>query len=215
MKAQARRAREVPASTKARILQSAEEVFATKGFEGASTREIASKAGVNISSLHYHWESKETLYFAVFQNIYNQLIEISRDSVLPATARGDSPRAVHEASVGRVFDYFAANPNIPRLLLRRILENEEFGDAIERDILLPSWKEFGGWVKAYSGRRIRDIDAQILILTLHSTLLLFTLDSQQYAHILGGPISDPEVARRVRTHLIQMSALLISAFPKS
>jgi len=214
-KASLRKAREVPASTKARILEAAEEVFATKGFEGASTREIASKAGVNISSLHYHWESKETLYFAVFQNIFNQLVEISRESVLPATARGDSPRAVHEASVGRVFDYFAANPNIPRLLLRRILENEEFGAAIERDILLPSWKEFGGWVKEYSGKRIRDIDAQILILTLHSTLLLFTLDSRQYAHILGGTIADPEIARRLRGHLIQLSAMLISAYPRA
>ncbi|MBI2963313.1 MAG: TetR/AcrR family transcriptional regulator [Deltaproteobacteria bacterium] len=214
-KAALRRAREAPASTKARILEAAEEVFATKGFEGASTREIAAKAGVNISSLHYHWDTKETLYFAVFQNIYNQLIEISRDSVLPATARGDSPRVVHEASVGRVFDYFAENPNIPRLLLRRILENEEFGDAIERDILLPSWKEFGGWVRQYSGRKIHDIDAQLLILTLHSTLLLFTLDSRAYAHILGGSISDPEVVRRVRGHLIQLSALLISAHPRA
>src|SRR5438046_987651 len=188
-----RKVRDVPASTKARILEAAEEVFATKGFEGASTREIAAKAGVNISSLHYHWESKETLYYAVFQNIYNQLIESSRDSVLPATARGDSPRAVHEASVGRVFDYFAANPNIPRLLLRRILENEEFGEAIERDILMPSWKEFGGWVKEYSGRRIRDVDAHIVILTLHSTLLLFTLDSRKSTDILGGPIAGQEL----------------------
>jgi len=213
MKAAARKTREVPASTKARILEAAEQVFATKGFEGASTREIASRAGVNISSLHYHWESKETLYFAVFKNIYNQLIEISRDSVMPA--RGDSPRTVHELSVGRVFDYFAANPNIPRLLLRRILENEQSGDAIDRDILLPSWREFSGWVKEYSGKKIRDIDAQILILTLHSSLLLFTLDSQQYAHVLGGPISDSEVARRLRSHLIQLTALLISAFPKA
>src|SRR5215510_705386 len=184
MRSALQKAREAPASTKARILATAEEVFAAKGFAGASTREIAAKAGVNISSLHYHWESKETLYFAVFQHIYNQLVEISRDSVLPAAGRNDQPKAVHEASVGRVFDYFAANPNIPRLLLRRILENEEFADAIDRDILLPSWKEFGGWVKEYGAKRIRDIDAQILILTLHSSLLLFTLDSQQYAHIL-------------------------------
>src|SRR5437899_8402027 len=113
------KAREAPGSTKARILTAAEEVFAAKGFQGASTREIAAKAGVNISSLHYHWESKETLYYAVFRNIYNQLIEISRDSLLATTSRGDSPRSVHEASVGHVFDYFAANPNIPRLLLRR------------------------------------------------------------------------------------------------
>ena len=214
-KATLRKIREVPASTKARILDAAEEVFAVRGFEGASTREIASRAGVNISSLHYHWESKETLYYAVFQNIYNQLIEISRDSVLPAAARGDSPRAVHEGSVGRVFDFFVSNPNIPRLLLRRILENEEFGDAIERDILLPSWKEFAGWVKQYSGRKIRDVEAQILILTLHIALLLVTLDSQQFARILGGRIADSEIRQRVRSHLIQLSGLLIASFPKA
>ena len=55
------KAREAPGSTKARILAAAEAVFAAKGFQGASTREIAARAGVNISSLHYHWESKETL----------------------------------------------------------------------------------------------------------------------------------------------------------
>ena len=62
------KAREAPGSTKARILAAAEEVFAARGFEGASTREIAARAGVNISSLHYHWESKETLYFTVFRD---------------------------------------------------------------------------------------------------------------------------------------------------
>jgi AcrR family transcriptional regulator len=214
-KASTRRIRGVRASTKARILEAAEDVFATKGFEGASTREIAAKAGVNISSLHYHWEAKETLYYAVFENVYNQLMEISRDSLLPTTARDESPPSLPEAPVGRVFDYFAANPNIPRLLLRRILENEELGDAFDRDALLPSWKEFGGWVKEYGGGRIRDVDAQILILTLHSTLLLFTLDSRQYTRILGGRIAEPETARRIRAHLIQLSALLLSAYPKT
>jgi AcrR family transcriptional regulator len=206
--------RGVRGSTKARILEAAEAVFAAKGFEGASTREIAAKAGVNISSLHYHWETKETLYYAVFENVYNQLMEISRDSLLPTTPRDESPRSLPEAPVGRVFDYFAANPNIPRLLLRRILENEGLGGAFDRDALVPSWKEFGGWVKEYDGGGLRDVDAQILSLTLHSTLLLFTLDSKQYARILGGRIAEPATARRIRSHLVQLSALLLSAYPK-
>src|SRR5262249_27886038 len=138
-----------------------------------------------------------------------------RDSLSSATARDQSPPSVPEAPVGRVFDYFAANPNIPRLLLRRILEKEELGDTIDRDIMLPSWKEFGGWVKEYSGRRIRDVDAQILSLTLHSTLLLFTLDSRQYTRILGGRIAQPETARRIRAHLIQLAGLLLAAYPKA
>ncbi len=75
------KAREAPASTKARILAAAEAVFAAKGFDGASTREIAAAAGVNISSLHYHWESKETLYFAVFENIYDRIVELVRSAI--------------------------------------------------------------------------------------------------------------------------------------
>jgi AcrR family transcriptional regulator len=207
-KASLQKIREAPASTKARILEAAEEVFATHGFEGASTREIASRAGVNISSLHYHWESKETLYFAVFQNIYDRLIEISQQSVVPKL-RGEAAPPTTEDSVGRLFDFFLANPNVPRLLLRRILENEEFGEEIERDILVPAWKTFAGWVQEYSGKKIKDIDAQILMLTAHSTLLLFTLDSRQYGHILGGSMHDPEIGKRVRSHLIRLVSLLV------
>lgn len=204
--------REAPASTKARILEAAEEVFATRGFEGASTREIAAKASVNISSLHYHWESKETLYFAVFQNIYDRLVEISRSSVMQP---GQAGQALHETSVGRLFDFFLENPNVPRLLLRRILENEEFGGEIERDILVPAWKTFAGWVQEHTGKKIRDIDAQLLMLTVHSTLLLFTLDSRQYGHIMSGTVRDPEIGKRVRSHLIRLSTLLVAAHTKA
>src|SRR4029434_5141593 len=75
------KAREAPGSTKARILSAAEEVFAARGFTGASTREIAARAGVHISSLHYHWASKETLYFAVFRNMFDQIVELLREAL--------------------------------------------------------------------------------------------------------------------------------------
>src|SRR5262249_18575925 len=81
------KAREAPGSTKARILAAAEEVFAERGFEGASTREIAARASVNISSLHYHWESKETLYFAVFRNIYDAIVDLLRNTLAPLLSR--------------------------------------------------------------------------------------------------------------------------------
>src|ERR1041384_7574683 len=77
------KAREAPGSTKARILAAAEEVFAARGFEGASTREIAARAGVNISSLHYHWESKETLYFAVFRNVFDRIVDLLQNTLAP------------------------------------------------------------------------------------------------------------------------------------
>jgi AcrR family transcriptional regulator len=79
-------AREAPGSTKGRILAAAEAVFAARGFEGASTREIAAGAGVNISSLHYHWASKETLYVAVVQDVFDRLVSLLRGTL--AARRG-------------------------------------------------------------------------------------------------------------------------------
>ena len=49
-------------STKERILTAATKVFAAKGFDRASTREIAAMAEVNLAGLHYHFHSKENLY---------------------------------------------------------------------------------------------------------------------------------------------------------
>lgn len=48
------------------ILQSAEKIFAEKGYKGASTREIAKLAGVNISMIAYYFGSKEKLFESIF-----------------------------------------------------------------------------------------------------------------------------------------------------
>src|ERR1041385_5644015 len=110
MRSALQKAREAPASTKARILTAAEEVFAAKGFAGASTREIAAKAHVNISSLHYHWESKETLYFAVFQNIYDRILDLVRRAIPAQIDSGSANRSVIDEAMGGLFDFFAHNP---------------------------------------------------------------------------------------------------------
>ena len=121
------KAREAPASTKARILTAAEAVFAAKGFEGASTREIAAAAGVNISSLHYHWESKETLYFAVFEDIYDRIVELVQSSIPEASLERPASRQVVDEAMGRLFDFFADHPNIPKLMVRRLLARKREG----------------------------------------------------------------------------------------
>ncbi len=48
------------------ILDAAERIFATHGYEGASMRLIAQKAGVAQALLHYHFKTKDQLHEAIF-----------------------------------------------------------------------------------------------------------------------------------------------------
>jgi AcrR family transcriptional regulator len=49
------------------ILQVATELFASKGYEGATTREIARRAKVNEAIIFRHFPTKEELYWAVIE----------------------------------------------------------------------------------------------------------------------------------------------------
>lgn len=48
------------------IIEAAEKLFANKGFDGASVRDIAEEAGVNIAMISYYFGSKEKLLEALF-----------------------------------------------------------------------------------------------------------------------------------------------------
>jgi AcrR family transcriptional regulator len=49
------------------IIDTAEQLFGDKGFDGTSVRDIAQKAGVNIAMISYYFGSKEKLLEAVFE----------------------------------------------------------------------------------------------------------------------------------------------------
>ncbi len=55
------------ATTKQRILDSAELLFARHGFAGASLRQVTAAANVNLAAVNYHFGSKDNLINEVFR----------------------------------------------------------------------------------------------------------------------------------------------------
>lgn len=56
------------AATRAALLQAAAAVFAERGYQLARVRDIASRAGVNLAAMNYHFGGKQKLYLAVLQS---------------------------------------------------------------------------------------------------------------------------------------------------
>lgn len=197
--------------TKERILQAAEEVFAQRGFHGASTRDIAARAQVNISSLHYHWASKETLYSAVFDRLFAHLVERVSEDFAPRTTPEDT-RQVIERAMGGVFDFFADNPRVPRLLLQRFMDSDG-RDSVPQEVTegatQPASQTFSAWTREFTAGRMSDADINFLMLTVQSVLLVSMLDSPFVAAMLGGSPADPSVRAALRARVIHLVERLV------
>jgi len=74
----ARRPQQRSVETCDRLVEAALQEFATHGFEGATTREIARRAGVALAALPYHFTTKEALWRAAADRIFALLSETFR-----------------------------------------------------------------------------------------------------------------------------------------
>jgi AcrR family transcriptional regulator len=206
--------REAPPSTKAKILATAQRVFAARGFAGASTREIASQAGVNISSLHYHWESKETLYRGVFESIYERILALASGTIPEDPGERKVDRAAIENSMAALFDFFADHPDIARLLMRRFIENEDGPAEIEADVLAPAWGVFDGWIHERGGGAVAELDVPLFMLTMYIVVMMLVLDSRHAVSLLGGSMTDSRTRERVRRHVARLVPTLLGMPPR-
>jgi len=73
-----RRPQQRSVETRDRLVDAALQEFATHGFEGATTREIARRAGVALAALPYHFTTKEALWRAAADRIFALLSETFR-----------------------------------------------------------------------------------------------------------------------------------------
>ena len=60
------------------ILDAAEELFVTKGYDGTSTGDILDKVGIARGTLYYHFKSKEDVLDALIERISNSMIQAAK-----------------------------------------------------------------------------------------------------------------------------------------
>ena len=87
------------ADTRAQLIEAGMDVFGRLGFEGASTREIAKAASVNLAAIAYHFGGKEALHIAVAEHIAGAIAASIGPTLasVAAPAALATPNAAHEA----------------------------------------------------------------------------------------------------------------------
>jgi len=103
------------------ILVAATRLFAAHGFDGTSLSDISEAVGIRKPSLLYHFPSKEQLRLAVLAELLERWNDVL-PRLLMAAASGE-PR--FDSVIGEVTDFFVADPDRARLLVREILDRPD------------------------------------------------------------------------------------------
>jgi len=186
-------------SSRDKILDVAEALFARRGYAGIGLREVADSSGLSKSSLFHHFRSKEQLYHEVILRV---LLRI-RERFDADTASTDSPRAQLERWIEDLIDTFAEHPTIPRLLLRSLFEEEE-ALAPEAEVCEAQLATILGDAERLIRRGIecgelRRVSTPHTLLTLIGVIVFHFASGEMGERILGRPLfSAEEVARRKR-----------------
>ena len=110
--------------TRQKIIEAAGTVFAEKGFQAATVREICAAASVNLASVNYYFGDKETLYV---ETVRQARVRRAAEVPMPLWAPGTSPEA-------RLRDFV-------RTLLNRMLDDDPAGwetRLMTREVIQPT-----------------------------------------------------------------------------
>jgi AcrR family transcriptional regulator len=94
--------------TKARILEAALAVFGERGFEQATMREIAAKAGVAVGAAYYYFDSKDAIVMAFYEQAQSEMGPAIDQKLNHSHTLKDRLHAV----IVHKFDYFAPNRSL-------------------------------------------------------------------------------------------------------
>ena len=107
-------------NTEERILNAAKEVFVEKGKDGTRMQEIADKAGINKSLLHYYYRNKEKLFASVFQFAFKQFAP----KIMNVFKEDDDLFTQIRNFITLYLDIISKNKFIPMFILNEVNKND-------------------------------------------------------------------------------------------
>jgi AcrR family transcriptional regulator len=140
---------------KAAIVDAAVKLFAEKGFQGTTTRELSAAVGVSEPVLYQHFDTKRALYDAILESAARQappFNTVTAKATDPAPVEAGDDREVFTRLAEQILDWFLVDPRYIRLLLFSALEGHELSDLFyEQHIVV-----FFRTLTTYIERRIAD-----------------------------------------------------------
>lgn len=192
--------------TKEKILLSALELFADRGYEAVTVAQIAEAVGIKAPSLYKHYQSKQAIFDAILQKMDTQYLQQvaalsmhgkdpDRDSHIFACLSGGNLAEM----VLSLFHYFLHDPFVSRF--RRLLTVEQFHQS---ELSRLNSRQYAEDPIAYQTELFRQLIAAGCIRPLEPGLLAMEFYSPIYFLLQlcdREPLKEPEALELLRRHV--------------
>ena len=195
--------------TKERILNEAEALFAQKGYDAVSVRQITAAAHSNLAAVNYHFGSKQNLYLEVFRSRWvpraRRLQEYFRKSL--AAQDSPSPTAVAKSLaeaflIGPLSDEERQRHH--QLMARELGQPTEAFELVAEQVIRPFFKELADSLRSFMPEGQGEERLMLNIFSMFATVLYFSFAHMAVTRITGREYDAAFKARLVE-HITEFS----------
>ena len=184
------------------IIEAAEKLFAAKGFNGTSVRDIADTAGVNLAMISYYFGSKEKLFEAMFA-YRSEFFKLQLESMLQNKEL--EPMEKMEQLIDQYVIRLTNQQCFHRIMVReQMMNNNEFitaqihGLKIRNQALIRQLIQEG----QRKGHFKKNIDIPLLMMTMIGTVSQMVTTQHFYREINDlQSLSDEEFQKHIKKKL--------------
>jgi AcrR family transcriptional regulator len=189
------------ARTRTEILDVATREFADRGYNGARVDEIATKTRTTKRMMYYYFGSKEQLYIAVLERVYQQIRTAEQALDVEGLDPVDAIRRIAELT----FDHHQSHPDFIRLVS---IENINRAEHMAKSPRFPGQnasvlsliEQILARGRA-QGRFRREVDALDVHMLISSYCVFRVANRHTWRTIFGRDLTDPALRDRYRTML--------------
>jgi TetR/AcrR family transcriptional regulator, regulator of cefoperazone and chloramphenicol sensitivity len=172
---------ERPAADSAdQLLRVALDLFGRNGFDGTSTRDIASAAGKPMSAITYHFGGKDELYLAVARYLAARIgANLAPALAAAPAAMEDYGPAEARLQIHRIVEAFIAMMVTPEsaswapYILREQMEPTPAFEELFRTLMGPTIERLTGMIRRVSLKRLSIAEARLRVIALFGQVLVF------------------------------------------
>lgn len=187
-------ARQAFRSTREEILALSVPLFAARGFDGVSMRDIAVASGVTPAALYHHFSDKEQLCLDVVAYAFQEKVE----SLNAIVAGGGAPWGRLESVVAQFTSILAKEGDFRRLMQWVLLDSH----ALRLQSLVDSvFRDLFNVLHKLASELAPDRDAHLLVVSIFA-LVIYPFETQTMRRFLPGYQPQHEVPEVIAQHIV-------------